>query len=169
MANIANNTAVVTPTPIPGIGNQLGKRTLDNFLLEKRTKAEVLEMFHCPPATERPIKILVPVGTPVTNRDLTPERSARQSFAQLEKAKNIEFDNFKIKLKNEINNNFKAFLAKVNVNVSEDKKNSLIDTIADELILYYDNSLTSRALVETALKQEDVVTEIRDIFTSFNT
>ena len=145
-----------TPPPTPILRKR--PREEQQTLLIKKTKAEVLGMFHCPPANERPIKILVPVGTPVTNLELTPERSARRSSAQLEEAQSIEFNNFMIELKKEIRDNLMAISEKSQVKVSENNKDSLIDIIAKDFILYYDPSLTAKALVKTAINQEDVWT-----------
>ena len=154
MAAITNGHITPPPTPLLGKRPREGQPTV----LRKKTKAEVLEMFYCPPVTERPRNILLPFDTPANNPELTPERSAMLSSAQLEKAQSIKFINFMIKLKKEIDNNLIAISEKSQVKVSENNKDSLIDIIAKDFILYYDPSLTAKALVQTAINQEDVWT-----------
>jgi hypothetical protein len=149
-------TGRTTPPPTPMLRKR--HREEQPTLLIKKPKAEVKELFDCAPATKRPMYILVPFGTPANNPELTPELSALQSDAQLEEAQSIEFNNFMIELKKEIRDNLIAILAKSQVKVSENNKDSLIDIIAKDFILYYDPSLTAKALVQTAINQEDVWT-----------
>jgi len=153
--------AVFTPGhTTPPSTPRLNKRPREEqpTVLTRNTKDEVLKMFYCAPVTKRPKHILVPFHTAGTNLEQTPELSALQSDAQLEEAQSIEFNTFMIELKKEIRDNLMAISEKSQVKVSENNKDSLIDIIAKDFILYYDPSLTAKALVKTAINQEDVWT-----------
>ena len=154
MAAITHGHTTPPPTPMQ---KKRPREEQVTFLI-KKPKEEVKKLFDCAPSTKRPIYILVPFHRRVTNPEQTPELSALQSDAQLEEAQSIEFNNFMIELKKEIRDNLMAISEKSQVKVSENNKDSLIDIIAKDFILYYDPSLTAKALVKTAINQEDVWT-----------